>query len=153
MVERWSVGSPAQSASENGPGVKLMPWVKVPLTYLRTCLGASRWAEVGLLMNWQSWWTLKASFGLVKVRYWRAPTILLYLVGSVKAIPSWGLRKQPCWRAARSFGRLRILHVESMRNIKGIFGLCESKAKLCMSNLNIQEIAEWPQILQFKSLT
>ena len=89
MVQCMSVGSPAQSASEKavrdkGPREKQMPWFKVPLRYLRTRLAASKWTEVGLLMNWQSWWTLKAEFGLAKVRYWRAPTTLLYIVGSDK---------------------------------------------------------------------
>ena len=47
VVDFLSVGSPAQSASEKaekvrGPGAKWMPKCKVPLTYRRTRLAASR---------------------------------------------------------------------------------------------------------------
>ena len=95
VVEQRFVGSPAQSASEKavrvkGPRVKEMPWCKVPWRYLRTCLATSKWVVVGLVMNWHNWCTLKARSGLVKVKYWRAPTMLLYSMGSDKEMPSWG---------------------------------------------------------------
>ena len=43
-------------------------------------------------MNWHSWWTLKAKSGRVKVKYWSAPTILLYSMGFKRGTPSEGTK-------------------------------------------------------------
>ena len=126
VVDFLSVGSLAQSTSEKaekvrGPGAKWMPKCKVPLTYQRTRLAASKWDEVGVFINWQSWCTLKAKSGHVKVKYWRAPTMLLYSEGSGKNRTI--KRGKTHIRAAKSFCGLGIFHVEPVKYIWSIFGL------------------------------
>ena len=46
---------------------------------------------------------------------------------------------------------LRILHLESMKNIRCIFGLAQSETKFGRQNLNAQKIRGSSQILEFKS--
>lgn len=54
-----------------------MPFELVPLMYLSTLLVAMRWQWAGECMNYDNLFTEKVMSGRVKVRYWRAPIIVL----------------------------------------------------------------------------
>lgn len=57
------------------------------LRYRSTCLRSWRWGSLGVCMKRQICWTTQDMSGHVMVRYWRAPTKLLYSVALLTLLP------------------------------------------------------------------
>jgi hypothetical protein len=87
-VDRRSSEHPTQSASEKTLTrldryfLTLIPSCVVPFTYLRIFLTATQCTVVGECKNWHTLLTANDISVRVKVRYCKAPTMLLYLVQS-----------------------------------------------------------------------
>lgn len=83
VVKRWSMKSLPQSAfkkevSSNGLEETGSPCEMVPLMYRRSLFKSWTWHWVGECMYLESLFTSYVISGLVRVKYWREPTIFLY---------------------------------------------------------------------------
>ena len=93
-VERRSSRHLAQSASEKTwrewefDRFNCKPKWMVCLRYRRRRLTAYQWMLVGRCINWESLLTVKVMSGLVRDKYCKASTVLLYKVASGRGSPS-----------------------------------------------------------------
>jgi hypothetical protein len=81
-VEHLSCRHPAESTSEKALTRKelvlviLSPSLTDDFKYLMILFTATQWCSVGACKYWQTLFTAKLISGLVKDRYWSAPTML-----------------------------------------------------------------------------
>jgi len=66
--------------------VKRIPKARVPATYQRSLFTTFQWWIWGLCMYWETLLTAYVMSGRVKVKYWRAPIVWRYKVGSWKTV-------------------------------------------------------------------
>jgi hypothetical protein len=89
LAQSASLYALKENGGLDGEGLSSRPWLIVPFRYLSILLTAFQCVSRGCAMNWHTLFTLNAISGLVKVSYWRAPTVDLYRVGSLmESVPN-----------------------------------------------------------------